>query len=257
MGHVLIKVSDLKKAVADFEQLGFTVTMGGLPDKAHNALIYLNDGSFIELYSVPLGSFEKGVNYLLKLMKNLGNISASRYLNYLSSSEGMNDYALDNTEQINFEELIKNLKEVDLPMSKPLNKKRKDSQNVTRKWQLSFPKDSRLPFFMGKYSPEIIVSAEQKTHHNNVTGIHEIKITVPSADYPYFIKTYKKLTSQNHVSLTKSTFYFGDTCICLIKGDVYKMSELVLTSNKEAKLASHLTHGVKLSTIQTIKKPTC
>ena len=49
--HVVVAVNNLKHTIQDYEQLGFTVTIGG--DHAHrgshNALVTFQDGSYIEL----------------------------------------------------------------------------------------------------------------------------------------------------------------------------------------------------------------
>lgn len=49
--HVVIAVSDLARAVADYRALGFTVLEGGVhaSDATHNALIGFADGTYLEL----------------------------------------------------------------------------------------------------------------------------------------------------------------------------------------------------------------
>ena len=52
--HIVLVVRDLKKATADFQSQGFTVTPGGVHYKglSENALIFLEDGTFIELLAL-------------------------------------------------------------------------------------------------------------------------------------------------------------------------------------------------------------
>ncbi|PLZ03875.1 glyoxalase [Burkholderia sp. WAC0059] len=51
LDHIAIRVQDLRQAVADFSELGFTVQLGGTYSDGilHNALIGFADGSYFEL----------------------------------------------------------------------------------------------------------------------------------------------------------------------------------------------------------------
>lgn len=51
LDHIIVAVSDLDQAIADFRTLGFTTFFGGVHagGETHNALICLADGSYIEL----------------------------------------------------------------------------------------------------------------------------------------------------------------------------------------------------------------
>src|SRR5262249_39708681 len=51
LDHVVIAVSDLDQAIADYRRLGFTVNPGGVHHggASHNALVVFADGSYFEL----------------------------------------------------------------------------------------------------------------------------------------------------------------------------------------------------------------
>ena len=84
IGHVLINVKNLKQAKMDFERMGFNVAWGGAPNKAINAMVFLPEGGFIELFSMEIGAVPRAVmGGLLKVMKVMSHPSESRYRHYL------------------------------------------------------------------------------------------------------------------------------------------------------------------------------
>ena len=72
LSHILYKVKDLHEAVTDFTNMGFTVTYGAEPNRAFNALIWFDEGPFIELFEIKRNRFIVG---LLKFLgkKELAN----------------------------------------------------------------------------------------------------------------------------------------------------------------------------------------
>lgn len=243
IGHVLIKVSDLKTAVSDYEQLGFTVVLGSLPNKATNAMIYLQDGSFIELYTASVGRMNGFALKLLKILRKLNPGKIDRYINYLSSNEGMNDFALDSVPRNAFKE---NIEILDLALSKPIAMKRIDAGNCERQWHLSFPKDYRLPFFMDDYVPEVKPTKEQITHSNGVLGIDELVINV--VEYEYFVESYKKMTSKHTIGSAESKFYFANSCVKIQKSTSFNMESLTLKVEESIELDGNKTHNVIFKT---------
>ncbi|MEG0733015.1 MAG: VOC family protein [Vagococcus sp.] len=245
IGHVLIKVLDLKTAVGDFENLGFTVTMGGLPDKATNAMIYFKEGSFIELYTVPLeGTKKKIALACLNIIKFFSPAKANRYINYLATKEGMNDFALDYVKDVPFTSIIDSLIQCDFPVTKAIPMKRIDAKNCQRTWQMSFSKDSRLPFFMDQYVPKLELEESQITHKNGATSLSELTISVD--DYSYFITNYKKLTPDYIVEPSRSTFNFGDFSVVIEKGNKFAMNLLTLNGTTSKSFPSKATHGANI-----------
>lgn len=177
IGHVLIKVTDLQQAVLDYQKLGFNVVMGGLPGKATNAMIYFLDGSFIELYSTPMdGITGKLIPKILRIIRTFNRGKADRYINYTSSPEGMNDYALDSVPPDAFLENHKQLNAEGFTVSKPTHMKRIDAKNQKKEWNLSFPEDYRFPFFMDAYVPKSEPAKAEMMHQNGVSGIKELVI---------------------------------------------------------------------------------
>lgn len=252
LGHVLIKVFDLEEAVRDFEGLGFTVTMGSLPGKAKNALIYLSDGTFIELYDTSAGKLDFAILRLLKVMAKFKPDKANRYLNYVTSDEGINDFAFDSVLEKEYHMNLKSLEENGLNLLEPTKKQRVDVTGCKRKWTLCFPKDWRMPFFMGPYEPKVILDNKQSFHENEVIGIHSLTIEVP--EYNYFIETYKMMTESFEVSEDESIFYFGSSFIKLKRSDIYKIHSICLIGREKRSLSKELSHHASIEIIAEEKE---
>ncbi|WP_145408352.1 VOC family protein [Paenibacillus xylanexedens] len=96
IGHALIQTRRLEQAVENFRALGFTVTYRTDAAKAHNALIYLQDGSFLELFNPkPINLPDSLLTTVFQLLRPFHPAMVNRFLYYLNSPEGLNDYALD------------------------------------------------------------------------------------------------------------------------------------------------------------------
>lgn len=245
LGHILVKVSDLEKSVRDYQRLGFTVTMGGVPGKAHNALIYLEDGSFIELYNTSMGKLDTVVPWILNIFEKFNEGIAQRYMNYFFTEEGINDFALDSVKSENYEENIQKLRNKGMKLQKISKKQRVDVNGCKRKWKLCFPDDYQLPFFMGPYNPKVVLTNEQVQHQNGVRGIHSINIAVPN--YDYFVEQYKKMTNQYQIRVNESYFYLGSSFIVIKKSDKFFIESVQLVGEKPTILPESLSHGVKFN----------
>ena len=77
LDHVVIIVEDLATAVADFEALGFRVELGGRNGPVHNALIYLSDGTYIEL-TCPVSKVTRGLFRILHRLRLLALLEWTR-----------------------------------------------------------------------------------------------------------------------------------------------------------------------------------
>lgn len=248
IGHVLFKVKDLQAAVADYQALGFTVTMGGLPGKAVNALIYLQDGSFLELYTASLGKMTGFAPVLLKVIKCFMPKQVGRAENYVLSPEGMNDFALDSVPAGAFEHNLELLRGCGLQPIKPMKMKRVDYKGRQLRWRVSMANEWRLPFFMEDYVPHIEHTEEETTHSNGVTGIREIVISVDN--YTYFTQAYKKLCGQYTEQTGQTEFQFHNCCVTLKQADTFKMESITLYGRAPGEFPVKKTHGVPIQTVQ-------
>lgn len=175
LGHVLLQVDHMESAIDHFSSMGFIMVPGGLPGKYHNAMIYLKDGSFLELFSTEYGAIATWMMQgLLKLMGVWNRPYANRLALYLPGNYGLRDYALATSSDQHFKENIKILHKNGLLLSKIYKKKRIDMQGIKLTWELCAPYTTALPFLMSEYHPAQLLEDEDQNHPNGVVGIKEI-----------------------------------------------------------------------------------
>lgn len=186
IGHVLIQVDHLETAIQKYRQMGFQVVPGGLPGKTHNALIYLKDGAFLELFCTNHGKF---VNTLLGFMVKMIGLSDRSYSDrmalYLPVQEGLRDYALDSVPVTRYQENIEKIRANGLGISKPRPKSRVEHHGIRLKWTLSLPESISLPFLMSEYQPPVKIEEKDVSHSNGALGINEIQIATSQWDKVY------------------------------------------------------------------------
>ncbi|WP_324825318.1 VOC family protein [Sinanaerobacter sp. ZZT-01] len=213
IGHVLIQVNHLETAMRQYRQMGFQVVPGGLPGKAHNALIYLKDGSFLELYCTNHGKFMNGLLKIMVKMIGLSNQSYSRRLTlYLPGQDGLSDYALDSVPLTLYQENMDKIRENGLEISKPRPKSRMEYHGIRLKWTLSWPESTFLPFLMSEYQPPAIIEEQNLSHGNGALGIHEIQIATSHWD-----KTYQEYSLFLGIEPEISYKQAGRNCLFSIK----------------------------------------
>ncbi|MEA5085168.1 hypothetical protein SDC9_116823 [bioreactor metagenome] len=186
IGHLLIQVDNLESAIHQYRQMGFHVVQGGLPGKTHNALIYLKDGAFLELFSTNHGRI---MNKLLGLMVKLVGIFdlaySCRLSRYLPGNNGLRDYALDSILVSQYQNNLEKIRENGLVISKSHRKSRVDSRGICLKWTLSLPESVSLPFLMSEYQPAMKIEEKDVAHPNGVLGIKELNIATSQWDKTY------------------------------------------------------------------------
>jgi catechol 2,3-dioxygenase-like lactoylglutathione lyase family enzyme len=195
--HVVMIVDDLSKGIKQFKKLGFTVTPGGVHagGLTHNALIGLEDGTYLELVAFTNSS----LGNLLRLIKISGTWQlysptrtpmGKRFLGLIANGPGLGDFALLS------KDLGKTIAEVKtrgltLESPSPGRRMRPDHQEVS--WRATLPPTSDLPFLIEDVTPHELrlppMTARQ--HENDVTGIAEI--TVGVADITESIVRYRSL----------------------------------------------------------------
>lgn len=171
LDHILIRVTDLDEAVADFKAMGFVVDYGTKPEKAYNAMIFFEDATFIEL--VDTSKMPLFVRLLVKTgILTYVNPFYNRIGTYSISSEVFLDFAC-NSEMIlkDFYRLKKNF-----DVSKILSLSRVNTLGEKLSWQLFAPKALTLPFIMSDYFPYKYADKALTQHFNHTKGIAKIEI---------------------------------------------------------------------------------
>jgi hypothetical protein len=162
LDHVVIAVSDLDAAIADYRALGFTVYPGGVHHGgvSHNALVIFADGSYFELIAYRQAAPD--VRWWQVLSK---------------AGEGFVDFALlpDNTER---DVAAARGRGLDLDGPTAGGRLRLDGARLV--WQIVRPKTNDLPFWCGDVTPRVlrVPEGDMRVHPNGVTGIASLKVAV-------------------------------------------------------------------------------
>jgi len=199
--HIVILVSDLAAAIADYTALGFTVTPGGehTGGATHNALVIFADDAYLELIAFKRPAPEH------------------HWYRHSAVGEGLIDFAL-----------LPTLIEADLAAARergleiegpfPGGRLRPDDQQVA--WQTGRALTPDLPFLCGDVTPRVlrVPDGAARTHANGVTGI--AGLTVAVADLGVSVARYRallgtaELPSSSPVA-ARAIFALGDTTITL------------------------------------------
>ncbi len=167
-GHIVYAVSNLEKAIKEWQDKGFKVEYARKSKKI-NALIYFSKGPFIEL--IEKDSISKmamrifllfGGKPLIERMKNEEIVDTDRALFCIEKDYGPLDKE------------IAILAEYDKKGLHLKNSRRKDPYNRILKWRLFIPEDLSLPFLMSYYN--IDPKPESFVHPNNVVSVKGLKL---------------------------------------------------------------------------------
>jgi catechol 2,3-dioxygenase-like lactoylglutathione lyase family enzyme len=162
LDHMVIAVSDLEAAAADYCELGFTVYAGGVHHGgvSHNALVVFADGSYFELIAYRQAAPD--VRWWQVLSK---------------AGEGFVDFALlpENTERD-----VAAARNRGLDLDGPIAGGRLRPDGARLDWQIVRPKSNDLPFWCGDVTPRglRVPEGEMRHHANGVTGIASVRVAV-------------------------------------------------------------------------------
>ena len=179
---IMCKVNNIANVVRDYEALGFSMEWGSAPERAHNALLWFEEGPFIEFFRAP-----KLFRYLrLPIGLVFGKAIGKRLAYYSRSSEGWCDVALEPAEMQNIQDLkaIKSvINKAGIPTSRIINGKRTRPDKLKVKYSLFMPNSVGLPYVASYDSPQ---RPEKIEHPNGATGIESVKMGVAENDLSQF-----------------------------------------------------------------------
>lgn len=165
ISHVLYKTNDLHKAVKQLMSAGFIVEYGTKPGKAYNAMIWFEEGAFIEIFKSPKTSF-----FAKALMNLLGyKMLLKRIAKWNETATGWCEWSVE-SENVNLLKEAQILKAKGIAYKKHVGK-RTDYFGRKLRWHLIFPKNLDQPFLMSAYTPD---PRPKKVRHPN--GIKNISL---------------------------------------------------------------------------------
>jgi hypothetical protein len=168
--HVVVAVNDLNQAIADYEELGFTVTPGG--DHAHrgshNALITFQDGSYIELIA----------------FKHEPPVKDNTWWDLLQLGEGLVDVAVLSA---NLPEEVDRLAAAGHDITGPMQGGRHRPDGIEIAWRVAridTGAENRLPFVIDDLTDHDlrVPAGEAAEHPNGTTGIGAVVFAVTSRE---------------------------------------------------------------------------
>lgn len=168
LSHVLYRVNDLHESVFKLQKEGFVVEYGTDPEKAYNAIIWFEEGIFVEIYT------NSGLSLPIKCMMKLFGYQfvLDRINKWENIENGWCEWSLESRiKKLDIErEFFKNEKE---PF-KFHKAKRRDINNQILKWELLMPNDIYFPFIMSAYTPN--PRPRKIEHPNGIQSVSKIII---------------------------------------------------------------------------------
>ncbi|QKX04984.1 hypothetical protein HN014_08665 [Aquimarina sp. TRL1] len=193
--HILCKVDNIHKLVEDYTKLGFSLIWGSRKEKAHNALLWFEEGPYIEFFQLPK-KFEV-LSYPLKMFYGRG--AGDRWTKWSKSPEGWCDMALESQETIlatsfmppvDLKAIKKEMDKTGVRSSRIIKNKRVSPEGVKIKYSIFCPNATGFPFvFSGYDSPQ---KPEKIKHPNGATKINWVKMGVDSTyteEFHHLIRT--------------------------------------------------------------------
>lgn len=240
LDHVLVRVSNLDKAVNQFRMAGFTVYYGAKPEQAYNAMIYFEDHSFIEL--VDTTKFPVLLRCLAKTkILNLGGSFYKRIGAYALSKERFLDYSIYSGA---IEEDYKRIKTRGIKLHEL---KRTDVFGKKLQWKLFATNNNELPFVMSAYAPSKYPEVGANQHKNSIQGIQQLEIQTThdlTALSQEIVAVFGTLAQNISLEQTYLEIKTQNATIRYIKGEVNKIRGIWLNSLAKSELNLSADYGI-------------
>jgi catechol 2,3-dioxygenase-like lactoylglutathione lyase family enzyme len=180
LDHVVIAVSNLEQAMADYRDLGFTVIYGGrhASGTTHNALICFRDGTYLEL--------------LASTGEHKSRTDAVDFSHLLEHGEGVSGYAFASDD---LESDAAALRERGVNVDEVREGGRRRDDGAELRWKTAFIDGGMSPFLIQDVTPRnlrVPDDAATTTHANGAAGICAF-VVVPQVLAPERLGWYARL----------------------------------------------------------------
>jgi hypothetical protein len=171
LDHLVITVNNLEEATSEYAAMGFTVTPGGVhaSGATQNALIYFQDGSYLELLA-PTGQQVRT------------DVDAPDYTPLFQHGEGLIGYALL-SDNLAADVAAMRTRGIDISDPKPGGRTRPDGAELL--WKTASIGDSWSPFFIEDTTARplrVPTKPEYTTHQNGALGVVSLNFTAQDMD---------------------------------------------------------------------------
>ncbi len=238
LDHVVIAVNDLEESIINFRNLGFQVQKGGINGPVHNALIFFQDGTYIEL-TAPISSKVRGLFRflyslgLLSLLEKIRPKLTLRFMFWFGGPIGLKDVCLRCDD---LEKSLSNIAQLGVGVTSAQSFSRKRPDGIIVSWRLGAPTDRGLPFLIEDLTPvQVRVPFKDTCEHKN--GALGISAVVMPAQYA------KQLIEKIQPSLVSSSSNYDAANFCEVKVknvNALPVSNLALQLHVENKIKTIL-----------------
>jgi catechol 2,3-dioxygenase-like lactoylglutathione lyase family enzyme len=201
LDHVVISVSNLDEAVADYRRLGFTVLPGGehASGTTHNALVVLADGTYLELMALTGRDSKGGADYSFLHHEGEGFVAYALRVEDLSAAEA-------------------ELKGRSVSLKAPSSGGRARPDGQVMRWNiLNLEGGGMSPFIIQDETPRTLRvpdHAEATTHENKLVGIAGLYIPVQDleaakAKYSALLGVEMEMDEKNYPVYRLGNFFIG------------------------------------------------
>ncbi|GAB3579649.1 hypothetical protein GCM10027445_48570 [Amycolatopsis endophytica] len=175
--HVLVRVHDLHRAVADFRAAGFDVHYATDETKALHAHVWFADGPIIELLTTPRAA--RLLRLPLALM--FGRGAGRRMVRWARQGEGFCDVAVLVADD-DLDPTRKALRESGVATARAVRWTRTRPDGGRTRFRFCYPRRDRIPFFVTPYDPP--QHPPETTHANGATALRTVVLGAASGDEP-------------------------------------------------------------------------
>jgi hypothetical protein len=188
LDHVVLVVTNLKLAIAQFQSNGFTVVEGGTNGPTHNALITFADGTYIEL--IALRSLAtRAIFRLLSVTGSLGlrrlvkQDFKNRLFRWFGGPKGFSDICFRVTDLDAFHARCA---EIRFPLTTTGEFRRQRPDGIDVRWRLAGAIDDSQAFFIEDITPiqYRIPEGKSREHVNGAIGITRVTSRVSLEQRP-------------------------------------------------------------------------
>lgn len=179
--HILCKVGNLAHTVASLQQAGFNIQWGSDPARAHNALLWFNQGPFIEFFAFP----RCFAAFALPFGLRHGRAAGQRLAWWAKAPPGWCDVALEpqvypQANPLELTPVRQWLQTLAINRSRIIRGRRIDAQGTAVHYRFLAPAPVTLPFIVSHYQP---LQRPADIHHpNGVSGVARVDIDLSAAD---------------------------------------------------------------------------
>ena len=188
LDHVVLVVTNLKRAIAQFESKGFTVIEGGTNGPTHNALITFADGTYIEL--IALRSLATRAIFrllsmtgLLALRRLVKQDFNNRLFRWFGGPQGFSDICFRVADLDAFQDRCAEMR---LPLTATLEFCRQRPDGIDVRWRLAGAIDDSQAFFIEDITPIQcrIPEGKSREHANGAIGMTRATSRAPLVPRP-------------------------------------------------------------------------